>query len=90
MIDRIRAAWGRTHGPARVVLAVGVVVGVALLGGFLFGMWHVLVGGLVKGNWQAGGFGLALASACGVLLWIDAAVLRLLTGRAGHARIGES
>jgi hypothetical protein len=89
VIERMRGAWVRTRGPSRAVFAVGVVVGAALLAAFLFGLWHVLVGGLVKGNWRAGGFGIALASACGVLLWIDTAVLRFVTGRAERARIGE-
>ena len=50
----------------------------ALLGAFLFGLWHVVVGGFLKGNWNAAGFGFALASVAGVLLWIEAAVARRL------------
>jgi hypothetical protein len=90
MIDRLRAAWGRTRGVARIALVVGILAGAALLGGFLFGAWHVLIGGFVKGNWRAGGFGVALALACGVLLAIDAAVLRTVLGRARRARIAAS
>lgn len=87
MIDSLRTSWGRTHGAARIALVVGIVAGAALLGGLLFGAWHVLFGGFVKGNWRAGGFGVALALACGVLLVVDAAALRAVLGRAGRARI---
>jgi hypothetical protein len=79
----VREAWRRAGVPARVGLAIASVVALCLLGAFLFGLWHVLVGGLLKGNWRAGGFGIALASAAGVLLWIDAIVLRRLGARAG-------
>jgi Na+(H+)/acetate symporter ActP len=41
----------------------------------------VVVGGFLKGNWKAGGFGIALASVAGVLLWIEAAVARRLLPR---------
>jgi hypothetical protein len=79
---RIVEAWGRAGPAGRIGLAVASVVAVALLGAFLFGAWHVAFGGLVKGNWRAGGFGIALASAAGVMLWIDAIVLRRLGARA--------
>ena len=36
------------------------------------------MGGFLKGNWDAGGFGIALASVAGVLLWIEAAIARRL------------
>ena len=78
---RIRAAWGRAGSLGRIGLAIASVVALALLGAFLFGFWHVLAGGLYKGNWRAGGFGVALASVSGVLLWIDAIVLRRLGAR---------
>lgn len=38
----------------------------------------MLFGGFVKGNWRAGGFGVALAAVAGVHLWIEAAVVRRL------------
>ena len=79
----VRDAWRRAGVPGRVALAVASVVALCLLGAFLFGLWHVLLGGLLRGNWQAGGFGIALASAAGVLLWLDAIVLRRLGARAG-------
>ncbi len=75
-------AWRRAGVPGRVGLAIASVAALALLGAFLFGFWHVVFGGLAKGNWRAGGFGIALASAAGVLLWIDAIVLRRLGARA--------
>jgi hypothetical protein len=78
---RTARAWAR-GGPAnRVVLALAGVLAVGLLGAFLFGLWHVVVGGFLKGNWNAGGFGIALASVAGVLLWIEAAVARRLLPR---------
>ena len=75
-------AWRRAGVPGRIGLAVASVVALALLGAFVFGCWHVVIGGLLKGNWRAGGFGLTLASAAGVVLWIDAIVLRRLGARA--------
>jgi len=65
------------------VLVIGGVVAAGLLGAFLFGLWHVAVGGLVRGNWNAAGFGFALASVTGVLLWIEASVARRLLPPAG-------
>jgi hypothetical protein len=79
----VREAWCRAGVPGRVGLAIASVVALCLLGAFLFGLWHVLFGGLLKGNWRAGGFGIALTSAAGVLLWIDAIVLRRLGARVG-------
>jgi uncharacterized membrane protein YedE/YeeE len=90
VIDRLRATWSRTHGATRIALAVGILVGAVLLGGLLFGVWHVLFGGFVKGNWRAGGFGVVLACTCGVLLAVDVAVVRAILGRAGRARIAAS
>jgi hypothetical protein len=90
VIDRLRSGWGLTRGAARVALVVGLVVGAVLFGGLLFGAWHVLVGGFVKGNWRAGGFGIALACVCALLLAVDAVVLRAVLGRAGRARITVS
>jgi hypothetical protein len=73
---RVRAAWSGGGPGTRLAVAAGAVVAAALLGAFLFGIWHVLVGGFLKGNWRAGGFGIALASVAGVLLWIEAAIAR--------------
>jgi hypothetical protein len=75
---RVRLAWGRGGIAARLALAVGGVIAAVLVGAFLFGLWHVVVGGLVRGNAEAAGFGFALASVTGVLLWIEASIARRL------------
>jgi hypothetical protein len=80
---RMAIAWARGGAGTRAALALAVAIAVALLGAFLFGLWHVVVGGFLKGNWNAGGFGIALASVAGVLLWIEAAVARRLLPPAG-------
>jgi hypothetical protein len=48
-------------------LALRLVV-VILLGAAAFGLWHVVVGGLVNGNPRAAAFGAALATASVVLV----------------------
>jgi hypothetical protein len=78
---RIATAWARGGIPTRIALGVAIVVAAALLGAFLFGLWHVVVGGFVNGNWNAAGFGFALAGVAGAMLWIEAAIAqRLLPG----------
>lgn len=74
----IAGTWvcGRTR--TRVALALAGVVAAALLGAFFFGLWHVLFGGLVRGNWRAGGFGIALATIAGALLVVEATIGRRL------------
>ena len=47
------------------LIALGVVV---LAGAMAFGLWHLVVGGLVNGNPRAGAFGAALATVAGGLL----------------------
>jgi hypothetical protein len=74
-------AWAGGGTGTRITLALAAALAAALLGAFLFGLWHVVVGGFLKGNWNAGGFGIALASVAGVLLWIEAAVARRLLPR---------
>jgi hypothetical protein len=82
---RVRAAWASGGKGTRAALAAGGLAAAALLGAFMFGLWHVVVGGLVKGNWTAGGFGIALASVAGVLLWIEASIAgRLLPSSPGR------
>jgi hypothetical protein len=49
----------------RIVLAVAIAV---LVGLTAFGLWHVVVGGLLHGNVRAAAFGMALAAAAGGLL----------------------
>jgi hypothetical protein len=75
---RVAVAWGRGRAVTRAAIALGGILAAVLLGAFLFGLWHVVVGGFLKGNWNAGGFGIALASVAGVLLWIEAAIARRL------------
>jgi len=78
---RIATAWACGGTGTRIALALAVALAAALLGAFLFGLWHVVVGGFLKSNWKAGGFGIALASVAGVLLWIEAAIARRLVPR---------
>jgi len=80
---RIAAASARGGGGTRSALALGGVLALALLGAFLFGLWHVGFGGVVKGNWRAGGFGAALAVVSGALLWVEVAAARRLLPPAG-------
>jgi hypothetical protein len=79
--SRIGTAWADGGPRQRFVISAGLVVAAALSGAFLFGAWHVLFGGFVKGNWRAGGFGVALALVAGTLLWIEAALVRRSTPR---------
>ena len=83
---RVVAAWKRGGIATRIALAVGGGVAAALLGGFLFGLWHVVVGGFLRGNWDAAGFGFALAGVTGVLLWIEASLARRLLPPAAPGR----
>ena len=48
-------------------LAILVLI-VALAGATAFGLWHVVVGGMVQGNPRAAGFGVVLALLAGGLL----------------------
>ncbi|MBA2382826.1 MAG: hypothetical protein H0V73_12015 [Chloroflexi bacterium] len=48
-------------------LVVGLIV-VALVGATMFGLWHLVVGGLVNGNVRAAAFGAALAGVSGGVL----------------------
>lgn len=61
--DRVRAVL-----PAGPFGIVALVVGVALAGATAFGLWHLVVGGLINGNPRAGTFGLVLALTAGLLL----------------------
>jgi len=62
---------GTTGG--RIVVAI---VAIALLGAVLFGIWHLVVGGLINGNPRAGTFGFVLALAAGVPLVVGSWVVR--------------
>ena len=62
----------------RVVLVTLVA---ALVGATAFGLWHLVVGGLVNGNPRAGTFGFLLAAvACSVLAGIVLGLRRLRPG----------
>lgn len=75
---RARIAWARGGSPQRALIGVGLLAAAALAGAFLFGAWHVLFGGFVRGNWRAGGFGMALATIAGALLVVEATIGRRL------------
>ena len=74
----IAGTWVRGGGRTRVALALAGVVAAALLGAFFFGLWHVLFGGFVRGNWGAGRFGIALAAISGALLVVEVTIGRRL------------
>jgi len=57
------ASWSAGSRHRRAAILLGGTITAALVGAFLFGAWHILFGGFVKGNWRAGGFGLAPSSA---------------------------
>jgi hypothetical protein len=59
--------------PARTVL---LIVGLALLGATAFGLWHLVVGGLINGNPRAGTFGFFLALGAGVPLLVGTWAVR--------------
>ncbi len=58
----IAGTWVRGGTRTRVALVLAVVIAAALLGAFFFGLWHILFGGVLRGNWGAGRFGIALAA----------------------------
>jgi len=75
---RARIAWMRGGSRQRALVGVGLFAAAALAGAFLFGAWHVLFGGFVKGNWRAGAFGIVLATIAGALLVVEATIGRRL------------
>jgi hypothetical protein len=53
----------------RRLVALAVALAIAVLAGLTaFGLWHVVVGGLLHGNGRAAAFGMGLAAAGGGLL----------------------
>lgn len=76
-LDRVTAAWRRSGTGGRVVIVAVGTTGAALAGACLFGLWHVVVGGLVRGNVRAAEFGVVLAAVTGIGL----AGLARLAGR---------
>jgi hypothetical protein len=75
---RLVASWSTGSPGRRAAILIGGTLAAALAGAFLFGAWHVLFGGLVKGNWRAGGFGVALAAISVALLAGEAVFVRRL------------
>ena len=53
------------RGSRRIAALILIVV---LIGATAFGLWHLVVGGLVNGNPRAAGFGAVLAVGAGGLL----------------------
>ena len=74
----IAGTWVRGGARTRVALVLAMVVAAALLGAFFFGLWHVLFGGFVRGNWGAGRFGIALAVIAGALHVVEVTIGRRL------------
>ena len=72
--------------PASPVDAAIVVAGLVLVGATAFGLWHVVVGGLINGNPRAGAFGVGLALAAGIPLVVGVVVVRR---RRAHARTSD-
>jgi hypothetical protein len=62
--------------PARFITGAWLVVLALLVAVGAFGLWHLIVGGIVNGNPRAGGFGLGLAAASGALLALVAVLRR--------------
>ncbi len=60
--DRLASTWRRSGPVGRAALLGGGALGAALVGAFVFGAWHVLIGGLVRGNPRAAGFGVVLSA----------------------------
>jgi hypothetical protein len=62
-----------TRDPRRLLLLALTAV---LVGATAFGLWHVVVGGMLHGNPRAAGFGVVLATVAGGLLAVTVAALR--------------
>ena len=45
-----------------------MAIGLVLVGATAFGLWHLVVGGLLNGNPRAGTFGVLLAAVAGSFL----------------------
>ena len=73
-----RADRSPTRAPRIPRDIVFLPVAAVLAAAFLFGIWHVVVGGLVHGNPRAGTFGVVLAVAAGALLGLTVALRRTL------------
>jgi hypothetical protein len=64
-----------TRDPLRLLVAAAITI---LAGATAFGLWHVVVGGLLNGNPRAAGFGVVLATVAGGLLAGAVSVFRRL------------
>jgi len=73
LTSRIRAAVARPRGWLDVI---GLIAAAVLLGALAFGLWHLVVGGLISGNPRAGAFGAGLALAAGISLLVGTRVIR--------------
>ena len=62
--------------PTSVGRSLLAVIALALIGGALFGVWHLVVGGLIDGDPRAGTFGLVLAPAAAGPLIVGAWLMR--------------
>lgn len=66
--------------PAGLLGLVGLGVAIVLADALAFGLWHVVVGGIVNGNAAAARFGLVLAAASAALLIPAVAAIRRRRG----------
>jgi len=76
--ERLAVTWASGGRGRRAGIVVAGTIAAVFAGAFLFGAWHVLFGGFVKGNWRAGAFGGALAAVSAALLAGEAALARRL------------
>jgi len=56
--------------PSAPLRLMAMAAGAVLVGALAFGLWHVVVGGLIDGNPRAGAFGVGLALAAGIALLV--------------------
>ena len=70
-----RAVVGFDALPGGLLGVVVVAAGVGLVGALAFGLWHVVVGGLINGNPRAGAFGIGLALTAGIALLVGRRVV---------------
>jgi hypothetical protein len=71
-----------------VIRAAALIAAVVAAGAMLFGLWHVVVGGLLNGNPRAAAFGVTLAVVAGGLLAGLVLGLRRSPWRGGPPSVG--
>ena len=76
-----RALEGFDALPAGPLRLMAMVAAAVLVGALAFGLWHVVVGGLINGNPRAGAFGVGLALAAGIALLVERRVILAHTSR---------